>query len=102
MCVKQLATILCDPDKSAGDWRTTLGAFFSKWHISVDRVKVVIKAFSNHGLEEALKRQGFIVIPCLVYGLQVWIKHYSCIFCLAITYRSCYYSFLGTMYKVLL
>lgn len=81
MCIKQLATIICNPNRTPNEWCEILGTLFINWNINVDQVKTVIKAFTNRDLEAALQTQGFILIPCLVYELQV------CIFIeLSITY----------------
>lgn len=73
MCIKQLATIICNPNRTANEWCGILGALFINWNINVDQVKTVIKAFTNHNLEEALQTQSFVLIPCLIYELQVYI-----------------------------
>lgn len=75
MCIKQLATVLCNPNRTPNEWCGILGTLFLTWSINVDQVKTVIKAFSNHDLEAALQTQGFILIPCLVYELQVRISN---------------------------
>lgn len=73
MCIKQLATILCNPNRTPNEWCGLLGSLFVNWNINIDQVKTVIKAFSNCNLEAALLTQGFVLIPCLVYELQVCI-----------------------------
>lgn len=73
LCIKQLATILCNPNRTTNEWCEILGSLFSNWNINVNQVKTVIKAFGNCNLEAALQNQGYIIIPCLVYELQVYI-----------------------------
>lgn len=73
LCIKQLGTILCNPNRTANEWCGILGSLFLNWNINIDQVKTVIKAFTSCHLEAALLTQGFILIPCLVYELQVWI-----------------------------
>jgi len=71
MCIKQLATILCNPSRSANEWCAILSSLFLNWNINIEQVKTVIKAFANNDLEAALRTQGFVLIPCLIYELQV-------------------------------
>lgn len=73
LCIKQLATILCNSNRTANEWCGILGSLFINWSINIEHVKTVIKAFENRDLEAALQTQGFILIPCLVYELQVCI-----------------------------
>lgn len=73
MCIKQLSTMMCDQNRTANEWCGILGALFINWNINVNQVKTVIKAFTNQNLEAALQTQGFVLIPCLVYELQVCI-----------------------------
>lgn len=52
-----------------------MGSLFINWNINVDQVKTVIKAFTNCNLETALLTQGLVLIPCLIYELQVCITY---------------------------
>lgn len=71
LCIKQLGTILCNPNRTPNEWCGILGSLFVNWNINIDQVKTVIKAFTNSNLDAALRTQGFILIPCLIYELQV-------------------------------
>ncbi|KAL5234932.1 hypothetical protein ACI65C_002342 [Semiaphis heraclei] len=70
LCIKQLATILCNPNRTANEWCGILGSLFVNWSINIEQVKTVIKAFTNDNLDAALRTQGFVLIPCLIYELQ--------------------------------
>lgn len=70
LCIKQLATIVCNPIRTANEWCGVLGTLFLNWNINIEQVKTVIKAFANDNLDAALRTQGFILIPCLIYELQ--------------------------------
>ncbi|XP_050422961.1 E3 SUMO-protein ligase ZBED1 [Adelges cooleyi] len=70
LCIKQLSTMLCNPNTTANEWCGILGSLFVNWNINIDQVKTVITAFTNTNLEAALLTQGFVLIPCLIYELQ--------------------------------
>ncbi|XP_050542779.1 E3 SUMO-protein ligase ZBED1 isoform X2 [Daktulosphaira vitifoliae] len=70
LCIKQLGTILCNPNTTANEWCGILGSLFVNWSINIEHVKTVITAFTNSNLEAALLTQGFILIPCLIHELQ--------------------------------
>ncbi|VVC32560.1 Ribonuclease H-like domain,Zinc finger C2H2-type,Zinc finger, BED-type [Cinara cedri] len=70
LCIKQLETIVCNPNTTPNEWCGILGSLFINWNINIDQVKTVIKAFSNCNLEAALLTQGLVLIPCLIYELQ--------------------------------
>lgn len=71
LCIKQLGTILCNPNTTANEWCGILGSLFVNWNINIEHIKTVITAFTNSNLEAALLTQGFILIPCLIHELQV-------------------------------
>lgn len=73
LCIKQLGTLLCNPNTNPNEWCGILGSLFATWSINMDLIKTVIIAFTNSNLEAALLTLGFVLIPCLIYELQVCI-----------------------------
>lgn len=52
-------------------WTTTIDALFSEWHVNPNRVTAVIVATNRSDLIQSLASKNFILVPCLMYSLQV-------------------------------
>lgn len=72
---KVLATAHCPNAVDGLDlheyWSVYIDALFMEWHINSSKVTAVIVATSREELIQTLASKNFILVPCLMYSLQV-------------------------------
>lgn len=69
-----MSTAHC-PNSSGVDlheyWTVFIDALFSEWHINANKVTAIVVATSCTELIQVLAGKNFVLIPCLMYSLQV-------------------------------
>lgn len=67
---KMLSTTFFTNYESDSYWDIALAKLFSEWNINSNAVTAVLLSSSNEKLKSALRRNGFVILPCFLFVVQ--------------------------------
>nr|CAD7400819.1 unnamed protein product [Timema cristinae] len=66
-----LATLHCSVDMDITQWVMAFDSLLAEWYIKLNNITAVVVATSIPELINALSEKGLVIVPCLVYTLQL-------------------------------
>nr|CAD7264227.1 unnamed protein product [Timema shepardi] len=66
-----LATLHCSVDMDITQWIMVFDSLLAEWYIKLNNITAVVIATSIPELINALSEKGLVIVPCLVYTLQL-------------------------------
>nr|CAD7201196.1 unnamed protein product [Timema douglasi] len=66
-----LATLHCSVDMDITQWIMAFDSLLAEWYIKLNNITAVVVATSIPELINALSEKGLVIVPCLVYTLQL-------------------------------